>query len=137
MVALIQSKNHATNKGKTAGMYQFDTHSTRIGLNLSIPCIPVTHSESIAMYFFQLKYLYLSYFISAQISPEKLQNWWIHLDPDQVPIVRFKTKKIIKGKKKYWGLSMQPQQRRKAKKRKNFQRYELDFNPTPVQGNNS
>ena len=82
-----------------AGMYQFDTHPTRIGLNLSISCIPLTHSDFIAMYFFQLKYLYLLYFFSAQISPEKLQNWWIHLDPDQVPIVRFKTKKIIKGKK--------------------------------------
>ena len=33
MVALIQSKNHAANKGKTAGRYQFDTHPTRIGLN--------------------------------------------------------------------------------------------------------
>ena len=32
MVALIQSKNHATNKGKTAGRYQFDTHLTGIGL---------------------------------------------------------------------------------------------------------
>ena len=32
MVALIQSKNHASNKGKTAGRYQFDTHPTRIGL---------------------------------------------------------------------------------------------------------
>ena len=26
MVALNQSKNHAANKGKTAGRYQFDTH---------------------------------------------------------------------------------------------------------------
>ena len=33
MVALIQSENHATNKGKTAGRYQFDTHPTGIGLN--------------------------------------------------------------------------------------------------------
>ena len=32
MVALIQSENHAANKGKTAGRYQFDTHPTRIGL---------------------------------------------------------------------------------------------------------
>ena len=32
MVALIQSKNHATNKGKTAGRFQFDTHPTGIGL---------------------------------------------------------------------------------------------------------
>ena len=32
MVALIQSKNHAANKGKTAGRYQFDTHPTGIGL---------------------------------------------------------------------------------------------------------
>ena len=30
-VALIQSKNHAANKGKTAGGDQFDTHPTRIG----------------------------------------------------------------------------------------------------------
>ena len=33
MVALIQSENHDTNKGKTAGRYQFDTHPTRIGLD--------------------------------------------------------------------------------------------------------
>ena len=33
MFALIQSENHASNKGKTAGRYQFDTHPTRIGLN--------------------------------------------------------------------------------------------------------
>ena len=32
MFALIQSKNHAANKGKTAGRYQFDTHPTGIGL---------------------------------------------------------------------------------------------------------
>ena len=32
MVALIQSENHAANKGKTAGRYQFDTHPTGIGL---------------------------------------------------------------------------------------------------------
>ena len=32
MVALIQSKNHAANKGKTASRYQFDTHPTGIGL---------------------------------------------------------------------------------------------------------
>ena len=32
MVALIQNENHASNKGKTAGRYQFDTHPTRIGL---------------------------------------------------------------------------------------------------------
>ena len=36
MVALIQSKNHAANKGKTAGKYQFDTHLTRIGLKYDI-----------------------------------------------------------------------------------------------------
>ena len=30
MVALIQGKNHAANKGKTAGRYQFDTHPTGI-----------------------------------------------------------------------------------------------------------
>ena len=33
MVALVQSKNHASiNKGKTVGRYQFDTHLTEIGL---------------------------------------------------------------------------------------------------------
>ena len=32
MVALIQRKNYAANKGKTAGSYQFDTHLTGIGL---------------------------------------------------------------------------------------------------------
>ena len=32
MVALIHSKNHAANKGKMAGRYQFDTHPTGIGL---------------------------------------------------------------------------------------------------------
>ena len=32
MVALIQSENHAVNKEKTAGRYQFDTHPTGIGL---------------------------------------------------------------------------------------------------------
>ena len=32
MFALIQSENHAANKGKTAGRYQFDTHPTGIGL---------------------------------------------------------------------------------------------------------
>jgi len=35
MVALIQSENHATNEGKTAGRYQFDTHQTRKGLRIS------------------------------------------------------------------------------------------------------
>ena len=34
MFALIQSENHASNKGKTAGRYQFDTNLTGIGLNL-------------------------------------------------------------------------------------------------------
>ena len=38
MVALIQSKNHAANKGKTAGRYQFDIHPTGIGLKM-IFCI--------------------------------------------------------------------------------------------------
>jgi len=35
MFALIQSENHASNKGKTTGRYQFDTHPTgsRIGLS--------------------------------------------------------------------------------------------------------
>ena len=33
MVALIQSESHTSNKGKTAGRYQFDTHPTGIGLN--------------------------------------------------------------------------------------------------------
>ena len=32
MVALIQSKNYAANKGKMAGSYQFDTQPTGIGL---------------------------------------------------------------------------------------------------------
>ena len=32
MVALIQNENHAANEGETAGMYQFDTHPTIIGL---------------------------------------------------------------------------------------------------------
>ena len=32
MVALNQSENHAANKGKMAGRYQFDTHPTGIGL---------------------------------------------------------------------------------------------------------
>ena len=32
MFALIQSENPASNKGKTAGRYQFDTHLTGIGL---------------------------------------------------------------------------------------------------------
>ena len=32
MFALIQSENHASNKGKTAGRCQFDTHPTGIGL---------------------------------------------------------------------------------------------------------
>ena len=32
MVVLIQSENHAANKEKTAGRYQFDTHPTGIGL---------------------------------------------------------------------------------------------------------
>ena len=34
MFALIQSKNHASNKGKTVGGYQFDTCLTGIGLNI-------------------------------------------------------------------------------------------------------
>ena len=34
MFALIQSENHASNKGKTAGRYQFDTHPTGIGLSV-------------------------------------------------------------------------------------------------------
>ena len=29
MIALIQSENHAANKGKTAGRYQFDTSTKR------------------------------------------------------------------------------------------------------------
>ena len=36
MVALIQSENHAANKEKTAGRYQFDTHPTGIGLSRKI-----------------------------------------------------------------------------------------------------
>ena len=34
MFALVQIKNRALNKGKTAGRYQFDTHPTGIGLNI-------------------------------------------------------------------------------------------------------
>ena len=30
------SKNHATNKGKTVGRYQFDTHPTGIGLSICL-----------------------------------------------------------------------------------------------------
>ena len=37
MFALIQSENHASNKGKTAGRYQFDTHPAGIGLNSEHP----------------------------------------------------------------------------------------------------
>ena len=36
MFALIQSENHASNKGKTAGRYQFDTHPTGIGLKTGL-----------------------------------------------------------------------------------------------------
>ena len=32
MVALIQSENHAANKGETAGRYQLNTNPTGIGL---------------------------------------------------------------------------------------------------------
>ena len=32
MVALIQSENHAANKGETAGRYQFNPQPTGIGL---------------------------------------------------------------------------------------------------------
>ena len=35
MVALIQSENHAANKGKTAGTHQFDTHPIGIGLMIN------------------------------------------------------------------------------------------------------
>ena len=34
MVALIQGENHASNKGKTAGGYQFDTQPIGIGLSV-------------------------------------------------------------------------------------------------------
>ena len=36
MVVLIQSENHAANKEKTAGRYQFDTHPTGIGLRVRL-----------------------------------------------------------------------------------------------------
>ena len=36
MFALIQSENNASNKGKMAGRYQFDTHPTGIGLILFV-----------------------------------------------------------------------------------------------------
>ena len=36
MFALIQSENHASNKGKTAGRYQFDTNPNGIGLKVLI-----------------------------------------------------------------------------------------------------
>ena len=35
MVAVIQSENHAANKGKTAGRYKFDTNPTGIGLKIN------------------------------------------------------------------------------------------------------
>ena len=39
MVALIQSENHAANKGKTAGRYQVDTHPTGIlGFIVLVQC---------------------------------------------------------------------------------------------------
>lgn len=34
MFALIQIEKHASNKGSTAGRYQFDTHPTGIGLSV-------------------------------------------------------------------------------------------------------
>ena len=34
MFALIQSENHASNKGKMTGRYQFDTHLKGIGLTV-------------------------------------------------------------------------------------------------------
>ena len=40
MVALIQSENHAANKGKTAGRYQFDNHPTGIGLIVEVKVVP-------------------------------------------------------------------------------------------------
>ena len=36
MVALIQSQNHAANKGKTAGRYQLNTQPTGIGLRIPL-----------------------------------------------------------------------------------------------------
>ena len=86
-------------------------------LNLSISCIPRHILWIYCDEFFSAQISLFIVLFLAQISPEKLQNWWIHLDPDQVPIVHFKTKKIIKGKKKLLSisLSMQPQQRRKVK----------------------
>jgi len=41
MVALIQSKNHAAKKGKTAGRYQFDTHPAGIGLRACLSAFPL------------------------------------------------------------------------------------------------
>ena len=51
MVALIQSENHASNKGKTAGRYQFDTHPTGIGLStiLNSPTIRVKLNQNIKL----------------------------------------------------------------------------------------
>ena len=37
-IALIQIENCAANEGKMAGRYQFDTHSTEIGLFIIIYC---------------------------------------------------------------------------------------------------
>ena len=39
MVTLIQSENHAANKGKMAGRYKFDTHPTGIGLRYIKDCL--------------------------------------------------------------------------------------------------
>ena len=50
MVALIQSENNASNEGKMADRYQFDTHLTEIGLKKrlcknslegSVPVVPL------------------------------------------------------------------------------------------------
>ena len=46
MFALIQSSNHASNKGKTAGRYQFETHPTGIGLRKKITKNPDSISAS-------------------------------------------------------------------------------------------
>ena len=87
---MIQSKNHASNKGKTAGRHQFDSNPTRIGLIGPLQS-PLEIFEIFVATLLQAEHAgkhnvsFLSYFMLGQL--EKCLQ--ILLDSNRIPEAAF------------------------------------------------
>ena len=89
MVPWIQSKNHAANKGKSAGRYQFDTHPTEIGLKSRLLIVLSIPKNSI---FIGFSAFYIFFIIEMMAS--LVENILI---PDSIQFDRNTTNNKLKG----------------------------------------